>query len=150
MSRSNARHFASAFCAAWIAGLGFGACTTAQEEAPQEAPRPTEARPDEVRRVFPVRYAQAQEIADTILELLEASTHMPDRWNGFCALMTPEYWAAHSQPVREEWSRSAGTRVVADPVSNSVIATVRVEDVDDLERIAELIERLDTDPINRR
>jgi hypothetical protein len=147
MSQSRARDFPSALCATWIAALIFGACTTEHEKVAQAAPTPAEAKSSEVRRVFPLRYARAQEIADTCMELLEVSTHMPDRWNGFCILMTPESWAEHSHPPLGEWTRSAQTQVVADPDSNSVIATVPVEDVDDLDRIAELVARLDVDVI---
>ncbi len=128
---------ATAFVVA--AGL-LGACSTVEEQQP--SPTPAIAG---ITCVFPLQHADAQEIVDIITDLLDASRRAPTRYTGFCALMTPEYWACVPARVRE-----AVPRLVADWRTGSIVIHLRLEDLQDLEHIVELVGRLDVEVVRPR
>ena len=128
--------------AALIAALFAAGCAASREirspSLPLEAPRR-----NEVRYVFYVLHADAQEIADTLVEMLEASRRTSISRNvGFCAFMTREFWDAQKSGPQP---KGMECRIVADSKTNSIVITLLATELDDVPRMRELIRRLDQD-----
>jgi hypothetical protein len=125
-----------------IAAFFAAACVTPPEVAPQAAPAESVSH-EGIRYVFYVLHGNAEEIADTLKELLEANEYASSRRNlGFCALMTPEFWAEQKNaPLRT----GLETRIVADARTNSIIIHAHLDELDDMQRMSEIIQRLDID-----
>jgi hypothetical protein len=128
--------------AALIAALFPSGCATLRPITPPslqlEAPTPVE-----VRYVFYLLHADAQGIADTLVELLDASRRASITRNfGYGAFMTREFWAAQKSGSQLQ---SMETRIVADPRTNSVVITVLASRVDEFQHMRDLVRRLDQD-----
>jgi hypothetical protein len=119
-----------------IALVLLGACSSVETTRPQLG-----HLADGITCVITLKHAPPQEIVDILTDLMEASRNATaTRDRGYCALMTPEYWA--SAPARD---RQEKRRFVADASTGSIVINLSLEEVDDLENIVELIRRLDVD-----
>jgi type II secretory pathway component GspD/PulD (secretin) len=125
-------------CSGLFAVILVSACSSPRATTPKAAPSDVG-----IRRVFVLRHSDARSIADMLTGVVDASERaMGARHQGSCALMLPEVLARQKELSSQ---RNLGLRFVADPSTNAVIVTVRAEDAEDLERVAELIRRLDDD-----
>jgi hypothetical protein len=137
-------------CAGSIALMFLGACSTpqgdmnltAQQIVPEEVLKRSPVQSG-VRHVFFLLHADADEVASTLTELIQASRRSADTRNirlGYCALMTPEFWA---QQKRNPSCGVLETQILADSHTNSVLVIPSIDEPDDVDRMAELIHRLD-------
>jgi hypothetical protein len=133
----------------WTATLLLMGCTGPRENVPQ-SPALSSHADTEIQRTVHLEHVSARHVADLILESIAESGVVTAGNVGFCALMTPEFWAEkeierQSRPQPIPVPRSGDTWITADPMTNSVVITAKPEDVDDADRLAEFVRWLDAD-----